>query len=77
LNPIEHIWWYHKNTYFESKDDSNGKKDRGQLFFFFKKILESKHVENAIKTLYETLPIRIADVIEHKGWWSRFGVDFR
>jgi hypothetical protein len=72
LNPIEHIWWYPKNAYFESKDNFNGQKDVGRFFFFVKEILESKLVENTIKTLYETLPIGIADVIEHKGWWSRF-----
>ena len=72
LNPIEHVWGYPKNAYFECKSDFKGQKDRARLFVFVRDILESKQVEKAIKSLYDTLPVRVADLIDHNGWWSRF-----
>jgi hypothetical protein len=72
LNPIEHIWQYPKQAYFNSEKDFKGRGGRARLFVFITEILESTHVNKAIKELYSTIPDRINDVIKHDGWWSRF-----
>jgi hypothetical protein len=66
------VWGYPKNAYFECKSDFKGLKNRAGFFTFVRDVLESKHVEKAIKSLYDTLPVRVADVIDYNGWWSRF-----
>jgi len=72
LNPIEHIWQYPKQAYFNSEKDFKGRGGRARLYVFITEILESTHVNKAIKELYSTIPDRINDFIKHDGWWNRF-----